>query len=62
MPTKVMTTRYEFRVQGHLDVGWSGWFDGLTIRHETNGETVLCGPIQDQAALHGVLSKSAIWD
>jgi hypothetical protein len=48
--------RYEIRVEGHLSADWSDWFAGLTIRQESNGETVLSGP-QDQAALHGVLAK-----
>ena len=48
---------YSFRVKGHLDQERSGWFDGLTITHTTDGETILSGPIVDQAALHGVLLK-----
>ena len=50
-------TRYEIRIEGHLGSSWSPWFDGLTIRHEGTGETVLSGPVVDQAALHGVLMK-----
>ena len=48
---------YSFRVQGHLDQERSAWFDGLAITHTTDGETILSGPIADQAALHGVLLK-----
>ena len=48
---------YSFRVQGHLDQARSGWFDGLAITPTTDGETILSGPITDQAALHGVLLK-----
>ena len=48
---------YSFRVQGYLDQERSGWFDGLAITHTTGGETILSGPIADQAALHGVLLK-----
>jgi hypothetical protein len=48
---------YEIRVKGHLGISWSTWFEGMDIRHEENGETVLSGPIADQAALHGVLMK-----
>jgi len=47
---------YEIRVEGHLGSSWNDWFEGLTVRHEENGETVLSGPI-DQAALHGVLMR-----
>jgi hypothetical protein len=48
---------YAILVKGHLDQERSGWFDGLTITHTTDGETILSGPIADQAALHGVLLK-----
>jgi hypothetical protein len=48
--------RYEIRVEGHLSADWSDWFEGLTVRQEANGETVICGPL-DQAALHGILAK-----
>ena len=47
--------RYEIQVEGHLTVDWSDWFEGLTVRQEENGETVLSGSL-DQAALHGVLA------
>jgi hypothetical protein len=49
--------RYEVRVQGHLDPRWSASFDGLVIRHDRDGTTVLHGAIADQAALHGVLRR-----
>ena len=48
---------YQIAVKGHLDASWSEWFDGLTITLAGNGETILHGPIVDQAALHGVLIK-----
>ena len=48
---------YEIRIKGHLDDKWADWFDGLTITRADNGETVLRGPLVDQAALHGVLRK-----
>ncbi len=48
---------YHITIQGHLDSEWSDWFDGLTITLAGNGETILTGPIVDQAALHGVLIK-----
>ena len=47
--------RYEIRLKGHLDDRWAGWFDGLTITREAGGETLLSGPVVDQAALHGLL-------
>jgi hypothetical protein len=48
---------YEFRIQGHLAPRRAGWFEGLTVTLTPDGETVLAGPIVDQAALHGVLAK-----
>ena len=48
---------YEIRVQGHLDQHWSAWFDGLAISYDADGTTVLRGPLVDEAALHGLLSK-----
>ncbi|MFC1959912.1 hypothetical protein ACFLYO_04310 [Chloroflexota bacterium] len=47
---------YEIRIKGHLDDRWTDWF-GLTITLEENGDTVLTGPVIDQAALHGLLKK-----
>ena len=48
---------YQFRIKGHLGSEWTDWFGGLTIKLEDNGETLLTGPVVDQAALHGVLRK-----
>lgn len=48
---------YEIRIQGHLDQRWAGWFEGLTITLDDNGETRLTGPVVDQAALHGLMRK-----
>jgi hypothetical protein len=48
---------YEIRVQGLLDPEWSDWLDGMTIIPRVHGETLLVGPIRDQAALHGLLHK-----
>jgi hypothetical protein len=45
------------RIQEHLAPRWVGWFEGLTMTHTESGETILCGPIADQAALHGVLAR-----
>jgi hypothetical protein len=49
--------RYEIRVRGVLDRGWSGWFEGLTVTSDEAGQTVIAGPVVDQAALHGLLAK-----
>ena len=48
---------YEIRLKGHLDDQWSDWFGGLTITLEEDGNTLLTGPVVDQAALHGLLKK-----
>ena len=48
---------YEIRLKGHLDDRWADWFEGLTITLEENGDTLLTGPVIDQAALHGLLKK-----
>ncbi len=48
---------YEIRVQGLLDKRWTEWFDGLTITYDSDENTVLRGPLIDEAALHGVLIK-----
>ena len=48
---------YEIRLKGHLDDRWAEWFEGLTITLEDNGDTLLTGPVIDQAALHGLLKK-----
>ena len=49
--------RYEIRVEGRLGAEWSSWFDGLTVQDLPDGETILRGPVADQAALHGILVK-----
>jgi len=48
---------YQIRLKGHLDSQWTDWFGGLTITLEEDGNTLLSGPIADQAALHGLLKK-----
>ena len=48
---------YEIRIKGHLADRWAGWFGGLTITLEEDGDTLLTGPVVDQAALHGLLKK-----
>lgn len=48
---------YEIKIQGHLDTKWSEWFYGMTITHERDGTTTLCGPLPDQTVLHSVLDR-----
>ena len=48
---------YQIRIKGHLGPQWSDWFGGLTITLEESGDTLLTGPVVDQAALYGLLRK-----
>ena len=48
---------YQIRLKGHLDDRWADWFGGLTITLEENGDTLLTGPVPDQAALFGLLRR-----
>jgi hypothetical protein len=48
---------YQIRIEGHLDRQWTNWFEGLIITLEDNGDTLLTGPVVDQAALYGLLRK-----
>ena len=48
---------YQIRIKGHLGREWTDWFEGLTITLEEDGNTLLTGPVIDQAALHGLLKK-----
>jgi hypothetical protein len=54
---KAQPMMYQIRIQGHLGRHWTDWFDGLTITALEGGETLLTGPVLDQAALHGLLRK-----
>ena len=48
---------YQIRINGQLGREWTDWFEGLTITLEESGDTLLTGPVIDQAALHGLLKK-----
>ncbi len=50
-------TIYQIKIKGHLGSEWGDWFGGRTIIPEDNGDTLLSGPVVDQAALHGLLRK-----
>ena len=49
--------RAEIRVKGQIDQDWSGWFEGLTVTHTVQDETILVGEVADQSALYGLLAK-----
>ena len=51
-----LNSRYEIRVKGILDARWTAWFEGLQVSSDGE-ETVIAGPVADQAALHGLLTK-----
>ena len=51
------SSRYEIRLEGRLDHRWAAWFDGMTLVHAGDGNTLLTGAALDQAALHGVLRQ-----
>ncbi len=48
---------YQIRIKGHLGRQWANWFEELNITLEDNGDTLLTGPVVDQAALYGILRK-----
>ncbi len=56
-PERSQLMAYQIRIKGHLGSQWTDWFEGLIITLEDNGDTLLTGPVVDQAALHGLLKK-----
>ena len=48
---------YEIQVRGHMSAAWSDWFGGMEVTNLDSGEAIICGPLPDQAALHGVLAR-----
>lgn len=50
-------TCYQIRIKGHLGPQWTDWFEGMAITPEDNGDTLVTGPVIDQAALHAVLKR-----
>lgn len=49
--------RVVIRVAGHIDERWSAWLGGMSIHHSAPGETLLSGPVPDQAALYGIIAR-----
>ena len=50
-------TVYQLRLKGHLGPQWADWFGGLSITSADNSDTLLTGPVTDQAALHALLKR-----
>lgn len=50
-------TIYQIRIGGQLGEQWIAWFGQMTLTQADNGDTLLTGPVVDQAALHGLLRK-----
>ena len=48
---------YQIKIKGHLGSHWSEWLENLTITRDEDGNTLLTGPVVDDAALHGILKK-----
>ncbi len=57
MPNERNLQHYEFKVKGHLDDHWAGWFGNAQLTRAVDGTTSLRGPLSDQAALHSLLLK-----
>jgi hypothetical protein len=46
----------KIKVQGHLDIKWKDWFEGMDIIYD-GGNTILSGDVKDEAFIHGILNK-----
>ena len=57
MPASPLSDWYEIRIKEGIRDKSLTWFDGFAITQTTSGETLLTGPVADQAALHGLLAK-----
>jgi hypothetical protein len=56
-PPNPSPLQYRIRIRGHLDPGWTGWFDELALTQQDDGTTELVGPLSDQSALYGLLAR-----
>ena len=56
MSSRRLTEAYRIRIKGYLALHWAEWFDGMTIAHLDNSETIVVGPVIDQATLHDILN------
>jgi len=53
-----MGIRYEIHVRGPLGTSWATWFDGLEVKHDASGDTIIAGEVIDEAALYGLISRA----
>jgi hypothetical protein len=56
-PTSSLPVIFQIRVKGHLSRELTDWFEGMSITREEDGNTLLTGPVIDQAALYGLLKR-----
>ena len=56
-PPNPSPLQYRIRIRGHLDPGWTGWFDELALTQQDDGTTELVGPLSDQSALYRLLAR-----
>ena len=57
MAEQTKQLNYEIKIKGEIDPVWEEWFEGLSLTHDPEGNTVLTGPIIDHTALHSILLK-----
>jgi hypothetical protein len=57
IPLSDQPSVFQIRIKGHLGRQWADWFDGMAITLEDDGDTLLTGPVADQATLHGLIKK-----
>lgn len=57
MPFPGQPSVFQIRIKGHLSQQWADWFDNMALTLEDDGDTLLTGPVADQAALHGLIKK-----
>ncbi len=57
MAGQIRQFSYEIKIRGELDPAWAEWFEGLTMAHDCEGNTILAGPVVDHTALHSILLK-----
>ena len=55
--TENVSERYEIRLAGKLSEGLLTVFEGMTVQ-ERPAETVLRGPVRDQADLHRLIDQA----